>query len=64
MQHLTEAQEAEIRKRVYDRYPVTKEEMSCQRKRDYKEGIRAEYRKRILREYQTEKVEYKQTVKP
>lgn len=62
MQHLTEAQRKDIEKRVYQKYPVTKEEMTCTRKKDYRDGIRAEYRKRIMREYQSEKVEYKQGI--
>lgn len=54
---LTEEQYKDMEKRVYERYPVTKEEMRCQRKKDYKDGVRAEYRKRLMRQY-TEKKEY------
>lgn len=48
---------AEIYKRVYEKYPVTKKERECQREKKIRGELRELYRKRLMVE-EKEKKEY------
>lgn len=49
----------EIEKRVYDKYPMSKREISCAAHKQKMENIRDIYRKRLMNEDKKEKREFK-----
>jgi hypothetical protein len=44
-----------IEKMVYERYPVTKEEMSCARERDKRDYLRSQYKKELKKGFVSKK---------
>lgn len=55
---MTREQKKAIEKMVYERFPVTKGEMKCRNEKKTMDELRASYRKKLIKQLRSEKVEY------